>query len=204
MINFYKNNYLKIFICLLVLILIFQLGYQFGKNKVISLSNTESLTQGNMNVDFGNTLNNDYIPVDVSIPESLIYQILSDLIIESEAKGIDNLYLNISSKGLDLSAKYTLLGFIKIPAQFTLIPQIDNGDIKLSIDGVKIANLKINIDKIIEKWVSLNEDMKEFITYDSGSILIDSSVIKGLSIKEISLVDGLIKLKLDINKNNIQ
>ena len=204
MINFYKNNYLKIFICLLVLILIFQLGYQFGKNKVISLSNTESLTQGNMNVDFGNTLNNDYIPVDVSIPESLIYQILSDLIIESEAKGIDNLYLNISSKGLDLSAKYTLLGFIKIPAQFTLIPEMYNGDIKLSIDNVKIANLKIKIDKIIEKWVSLNEDMKEFITYDSGSILIDSSVIKGLSIKEISLVDGLIKLKLDINKNNIQ
>ena len=203
MINFCKSNFFKTFICLLVLLLIFQLGYQFGKNKVISLNNTENLTQGNINVGFSDTLNNGDIPIDISIPESLIYQVLSDLIIESEVKGIDNLYLNISSKGLDLSAKYTLLGFIKIPAQFTLMPEIDNGDIKLSINNVKIANLKINIDKIIEKWIGLNEDMKEFDTYDSGSIFIDGSIIKVADIKEISLINGFINLKLNINKDNI-
>ena len=203
MINFCKSNFFKTFICLLVLLLIFQLGYQFGKNKVISLNNTENLTQGNINVGFSDTLNNGDIPIDISIPESLIYQVLSDLIIESEVKGIDNLYLNISSKGLDLSAKYTLLGFIKIPAQFTLMPEIDNGDIKLSINNVKIANLKIKIDKIIEKWIGLNEDMKEFVTYDSGSIFIDGSIIKVADIKEISLINGFINLKLNINKDNI-
>lgn len=200
----HKNKVIFILVSILVLLLVFCLGCAVGKNSVNSLNSSvnSTLTQGDMDIDFDNNLKDGKIPVNVSVPESLLYQLLNDSISTSDVKGIDDLYLNVSSEGIDLSAKYTLLGFIKIPAQFTLIPELEGDDIKLSINNVKIMNLNINIDKIIEKWININEDIKNLVVYDSGSLYIDTSSIEVANFKEISLGYGIINLKLDIIKKD--
>lgn len=198
--DFYKNKIFLVSISIFTLLLFF-LGYTFGKNKVNTVESIENsvLTENDINIDLESSLNNK-IHANISVPESLLHQLLNDLIVENNVKGIEDLSIKISSEGIDLSARYTLLGFIKIPAQFTLFPEVDKGDIKLSINNVKIANLNIKIDKIIEKWLDINEDIKEFVTYDSGGIIIDKSIIQVAQVEEISLTDGFFNLKLEINK----
>ena len=203
----HKNKLLFVLVSILIMSLIFYLGYSLGSKRIEPLKDTlnSALVQGDVALDFDYNLNDANIPVSISVPEALLCQILNDAIANSEVKGIDDLSINLSSKGLDLGAKYTLLGFIKIPAQFTLVPELDdNENIKLSIKNVKIMNLKIKIDKIIEKWISLNDEIKDFVTYDSGSVYINTANLEIAKIKELSLKEGFVNMKLNIVKDSLK
>ena len=65
------------------------------------------------------------------------------------------------------------------------MPRVEDSLVKLAIKDVKIMSLKIKIDKIIEKWVTVNQNIKDVATYQSGEIFIDVAKIAPLNIKEI-------------------
>lgn len=138
------------------------------------------------------------VTADIEVPESVIYKNLIKFIEDNNVDGIDELSMVIDSEGIDLSAKYTLLDFIKIPAEFNLVPRVEDSLVKLSIRNVKIMSLKVNLDKIIEKWITANEDIKNIVTYQSGDIIIDITKVSSINIKDIKLKEGFLMLSLEI------
>lgn len=138
------------------------------------------------------------VTADIEVPESVIYKNLIKFIEDNNVDGIDELSMVIDSEGIDLSAKYTLLDFIKIPAEFNLVPRVEDSLVKLSIRNVKIMSLKVNLDKIIEKWITANEDIKNIVTYQSGDIIIDITKVSPIDIKDIKLKEDFLVLSLEI------
>lgn len=138
------------------------------------------------------------VTVDIEVPDSVIYKNLIKFIEDNNVDGIDELSMVIDSEGIDLSAKYTLLDFIKIPAEFKLVPRVEDSLVKLSIRNVKIMSLKVNLDKIIEKWITANEDIKNVVSYQSGEIIIDITKVSSINIKDIKLKEGFLMLSLEI------
>lgn len=138
--------------------------------------------------------------VSVKVPQDVVYRSLITYIQDNKIEGIEDLSVSLNKDGISLKAKYSLIDFIKIPAEFTLVPSKSDSVLALSIENVKIMNLKIKIDKIIEKWINANKELKEIITYTEGKIDIDISKLIPIVIKDISLDEGIINLSVKILK----
>lgn len=83
--------------------------------------------------------------ISAQVPEDVLFKSLVNFIQENNVEGIEDLSVSISSEGILLKAKYTLLNFIKIPAEFTLVPSKENSLLTLSVENVKIMSLKIRL-----------------------------------------------------------
>lgn len=165
------------------------------KNNVINVDKGAGLSE----VLEGKSLDNfKGVTANIGIPEDVLYKNLNKFIKDNEIQGIDELSISVDKSGVNLRAKYTLVDFIKIPAEFKLVPRVEDSLVKLAIKDIKIMNLKIKIDKIIEKWITANEDVKDFVTYQSGEIFIDITKVAPLNIKEIRLGEKFIDLGLEI------
>ena len=139
------------------------------------------------------------VTANIEVPQNVLYKNLIKFIEDNNVEGIDELSIGIDSEGIDLSAKYTLLDFIKIPAEFKLVPRVEDSLLKLSIKNIKIMSLKVNLDKIIEKWITANEDIENVVSYQSGEIVIDITKVSPINIKDIKLKEGFLMLSLEIN-----
>lgn len=139
------------------------------------------------------------VTANIEVPQNVLYKNLIKFIEDNNVEGIDELSIGIDSEGIDLSAKYTLLDFIKIPAEFKLVPRVEDSLLKLSIKNIKIMTLKVNLDKIIEKWITANEDIENVVSYQSGEIVIDITKVSPINIKDIKLKEGFLMLSLEIN-----
>lgn len=137
--------------------------------------------------------------VGAQIPEEVLYNFLTNFIQENNIEGIKDLSVSISQDGILLKAKYSILNFINIPAEFTLIPSHHNSSLTLSLDKVKIMSLKIKVDKIIEKWINANKEIQDIATYNNGAITIDMSNLKPIELENISLLDGKINISCKVN-----
>lgn len=138
------------------------------------------------------------VTANIEVPQNVLYKNLIKFTEDNNVEGIDELSIGIDSEGIDLSAKYTLLDFIKIPAEFKLVPRVEDSLLKLSIKNIKIMSLKVNLDKIIEKWITANEDIKNVVSYQSGEIIIDITKVSSINIKDIKLKEGFLMLSLEI------
>ena len=137
--------------------------------------------------------------IGAQIPEEVLYNFLTNFIQENNIEGIKDLFISINEQGITLKAKYSLLNFINIPAEFVLIPSHKDSSLILTLDKVKIMSLKIKVDKIIEKWINANEEIQSIATYNNGAITIDISNLKPIQIEEISLLEGKINISCKIN-----
>lgn len=142
--------------------------------------------------------------VSVKVPKDVIYRSLVAFVEDNKIEGIEDLSVLLNSNGITLKAKYSLMNFIKIPAEFTLVPSKLGSTLTLSVENVKIMNLKIKIDKIIEKWITANEEIKEIVTYTDGKIQVDISKVAPIAIDDISLEDGIINLSIKIIKETLK
>lgn len=138
------------------------------------------------------------VTANIEVPQNVLYKNLIKFIEDNNVEGIDELSIGIDSEGIGLSAKYTLLDFIKIPAEFKLVPRVEDSLLKLSIKNIKIMSLKVNLDKIIEKWITANEDIENVVSYQSGEIVIDITKVSPINIKDIKLKEGFLMLSLEI------
>src|SRR5699024_326247 len=73
------------------------------------------------------------VTANIEVTQNVLYKNLIKFIEDNNVEGIDELSIGIDSEGIDLSAKYTLLDFIKIPAEFNLVPRVEDSLVKLSI-----------------------------------------------------------------------
>ncbi len=191
----------------IILILAFVL---IGTLSIVSMGRNNGEEQKNnvINIDKGTDLsevledksldNFKGVTANIGIPEDVLYKNLNKFIKDNKIQGIDELSISVDRSGVNLRAKYTLVDFIKIPAEFKLVPRVEDSLVKLAIKDIKIMNLKIKIDKIIEKWITANEDIKDFVTYQSGEIFMDITKVAPLNIKEIKLGEEFIGLGLEI------
>lgn len=138
------------------------------------------------------------VTANIEVPQNVLYKNLIKFIEDNNVEGIDELSIGIDSEGIGLSAKYTLLDFIKIPAEFKLVPRVEGSLLKLSIKNIKIMSLKVNLDKIIEKWITANEDIENVVSYQSGEIVIDITKVSPINIKDIKLKEGFLMLSLEM------
>ena len=136
--------------------------------------------------------------ISAQVPEDVLFKSLVNFIQENNVEGIEDLSVSISSKGILLKAKYTLLNFIKIPAEFTLVPSKENSLLTLSVENVKIMSLKIKIDKIIEKWITANREIEDIVEYNNGKIQVNISKIAPINIENLSLEEGKINMSFKI------
>ena len=137
--------------------------------------------------------------IGAQIPEEVLYNFLTNFIQENNIEGIKDLFISINEQGITLKAKYSLLNFINIPAEFVLIPSHKDSSLILTLDKVKIMSFKIKVDKIIEKWINANEEIQSIATYNNGAITIDISNLKPIQVEEISLLEGKINISCKIN-----
>lgn len=137
--------------------------------------------------------------IGTQIPEDVLYNFLTNFIQENNIEGIKDLFISINEQGITLKAKYSLLNFINIPAEFVLIPSHKDSSLILTLDKVKIMSFKIKVDKIIEKWINANEEIQSIATYNNGAITIDISNLKPIQVEEISLLEGKINISCKIN-----
>lgn len=136
--------------------------------------------------------------ISAQVPEDVLFKSLVNFIQENNVEGIEDLSVSISSEGILLKAKYTLLNFIKIPAEFTLVPSKENSLLTLSVENVKIMSLKIKIDKIIEKWITANREIEDIVEYNNGKIQVNISKIAPINIENLSLEEGKINMSFKI------
>lgn len=136
--------------------------------------------------------------ISAQVPEDVLFKSLVNFIQENNVEGIEDLSVSISSEGILLKAKYTLLNFIKIPAEFTLVPSKENSLLTLSVENVKIMSLKIKIDKIIEKWITANREIEDIVEYNNGKIQVNISKIAPINIENLSLEKGKINMSFKI------
>lgn len=136
--------------------------------------------------------------ISAQVPEDVLFKSLVNFIQENNVEGIEDLSVSISSEGILLKAKYTLLNFIKIPAEFTLVPSKENSLLTLSVENVKIMSLKIKIDKIIEKWITVNKEIEDIVEYNDGKIQVNISKIAPINIENLSLEEGKINMSFKI------
>ena len=136
--------------------------------------------------------------ISAQVPEDVLFKSLVNFIQENNVEGIEDLSVSISSEGILLKAKYTLLNFIKIPAEFTLVPSKENSLLTLSVENVKIMSLKIKIDKIIEKWITANREIEYIVEYNNGKIQVNISKIAPINIENLSLEEGKINMSFKI------
>lgn len=136
--------------------------------------------------------------ISAQVPEDVLFKSLVNFIQENNVEGIEDLSVSISSEGILLKAKYTLLNFIKIPAEFTLVPSEENSLLTLSVENVKIMSLKIKIDKIIEKWITANREIEDIVEYNNGKIQVNISKIAPINIENLSLEEGKINMSFKI------
>ena len=136
--------------------------------------------------------------ISAQVPEDVLFKGLVNFIQENNVEGIEDLSVSISSEGILLKAKYTLLNFIKIPAEFMLVPSEENSLLTLSVENVKIMSLKIKIDKIIEKWITANKEIEDIVEYKDGKIQVDISKIAPINIENLSLEEGKINMSFKI------
>ena len=142
--------------------------------------------------------------VGAKVPQDVIYRSLVAFIEDNNVDGIEDLSVLVDSRGISLKAKYSLTNFIKIPAEFTLVPSKLGSTLTLSVENVKIMNLKIKIDKVIEKWITANEEIKEIVTYADGKVMVDISKVAPITIDNISLEDGVMNLSIKIIKKALK
>ena len=64
-------------------------------------------------------------------------------------------------------------------------------------------SLKINVDKIIEKWITANKELEDTVKYNNKQIEINISKIAPVNIEKISLNNKNIDLSIKINKNSL-
>lgn len=136
--------------------------------------------------------------ISAQVPEDVLFKSLVNFIQENNVEGIEDLSVSISSEGILLKAKYTLLNFIKISAEFTLVPSKENSLLTLSVENVKIMSLKIKIDKIIEKWITANREIEDIVEYNNGKIQVNISKIAPINIENLSLEEGKINMSFKI------
>ena len=199
--NFILNNKKMciLFLSCLLLILVFA-GLNL-RNK--EENNNDNIANNSANISLG--LEDNKVMgllkgtvISAQVPEDVLFKSLVNFIQENNVEGIEDLSVSISSEGILLKAKYTLLNFIKIPAEFVLVPSEENSLLTLSVENVKIMSLKIKIDKIIEKWITANKEIEDVVEYNDGKIQVNISKIAPINIENLSIEEGKINMSFKI------
>ena len=203
----YQKEVISIGVGCLILGVIIFIGVNLGKENP-----SNSIISENTNVDSNAPIasyDNKVIEIldgtilSAEIPEDVVYKFLVSFIEENKIEGIKDVLVSVDKGGINLKAKYSLLSFLDIPAEFTLVPKSSGSLLTLSVENVKIMSLKINVDKIIEKWITANKELEDTVKYNNKQIEINISKIAPVNIEKISLNNKNIDLSIKINKNSL-
>ncbi len=132
------------------------------------------------------------------IPEETVLTFINYYLKTTKNKDIDDIGVVIDENGMTIEGKYKLIQFMKTPIDIDILPIItEDKDLKLYLKDIRVLNLSLGediINAIIDSWFS---DMN-YITVESGDIVINKEFFKNTDLNSISVEEDNLILDLSI------
>ncbi|SCI67092.1 Uncharacterised protein [uncultured Clostridium sp.] len=222
-------NKKKIIIIALIIIgiLFFFLGFINNKPKDIENQNTninkieESQISENKTIKFlksvsGIKANNIELinnPVGVKgeflVPQKSILNGVNYFLKETKNDKISKVDININKNTVKAKVNYKVTKNITTPIEVEVVPSLNkNKDLILNVKEVKLLDLKLYkwivdmaLNSFIKDWFSKDSNIS--VKFNDGSVIIDKSNFKDVSLENISLDSNNLKINMIIDLNYI-
>lgn len=139
------------------------------------------------------------------VPKEAMKNGINYFLKESKNEKIDKVNINIGNGYIKAKMNYKINNRITTPIEAKVIPSLnENKDLLLRIDDVKFLDLNIakwivdiGVKNFLKDWFSKDSDI--LVKFDEGSIIIDKSNFKSITLENIKIDSKELRLDMMID-----